>query len=247
MTGRPMADGANVDGLDPLQERLGHRFADRSHLERALTHASAVAEAHLAPSASYQRLEFLGDRVLALVIADMLIAAFPEADEGELARRLTALVRNESCAAVALDIGLGGWIRLGGGEVQSGGRKKAAILGDVCEAVIGALYLDGGLPVAGRFIGAHWRSRMLNWSGPLRDAKTTLQEWVQGRGLAAPTYAIVERSGPDHAPSFGVAVTIEGMAEVVGTGRSKREAEQKAATAVLIAQGVWRPEIHGSR
>ncbi len=236
-----------AENLAPLEARLGHRFAAIGHLERALTHASAVAEAHLGHAASYQRLEFLGDRVLALVIADLLIAAFPDAEEGELARRLTALVRNESCAEVALEIGLGGWIRLGGGEVQSGGRKKAAILGDVCEAVIGALYLDGGLPVARAFIAAEWKDRMLNWSGPLRDAKTTLQEWVQGRGLAAPTYEIVERSGPDHAPNFRVAVTIEGLAAVIGAGRSKREAEQKAATAVLIAQGVWRPETHDAR
>ncbi|MBZ9935434.1 ribonuclease III [Mesorhizobium sp. BR1-1-16] len=233
-------------GLAPLEQSLGHRFTTIDLLERALTHASAVAEAHLGHAASYQRLEFLGDRVLALVIADMLIAAFPEAEEGELARRLTALVRNESCAEVALEIGLGNWIRLGGGEIQSGGRKKAAILGDVCEAVIGALYLDGGLTVAHDFIAAHWQARMLNWNGPLRDAKTTLQEWVQGRGLAAPTYEIVERSGPDHAPSFRVAVTIDSMPIVIGAGRSKREAEQKAATAVLVAQGVWRPETHGT-
>ena len=233
--------------LASLEERIDHRFAEPALLERALTHASAVAESPRDATASYQRLEFLGDRVLALVIADMLLEAFPDADEGELARRLTALVRNESCAAVALEIGLGGWVRLGGGEVQSGGRKKAAILGDVCEAVIGALFLDGGLDAARRFIAARWRARMLNWHGPLRDAKTTLQEWVQGRGLAAPTYAIVERHGPDHAPRFRVAVAIEGMAKSLGEGPTKREAEQKAATAVLIAQGVWRPETHASR
>lgn len=233
--------------LQALEDRLRHRFATPSHLERALTHASAVAETHQAPSESYQRLEFLGDRVLALVIADMLIAAFPDADEGELARRLTGLVRNESCAEVAIEIGLGNWIRLGGGEVQSGGRRKAAILGDVCEAVIGALFLDGGLAVARAFIVENWRKRMLNWTGPLRDAKTTLQEWVQGRGLAAPKYEIVQRSGPDHAPSFEVEVKVDGMSAVVGSGRSKREAEQKAATAVLIAEGVWREETHARR
>ena len=232
-------------GLAPLEEILAHHFADATLLERALTHASAVADANGAHSESYQRLEFLGDRVLALVIADMLLEAFPDAEEGELARRLTALVRNESCAEVALEIGLGNWIRLGGSELQSGGRRKVAILGDVCEAVIGALFLDGGLPTAQRFVTAHWRGRMENWSGPQRDAKTTLQEWVQGRGLAAPTYAIVERSGPDHAPNFRVAVTVEDLPAVIGAGRSKREAEQKAATAMLIAEGVWRPETHG--
>lgn len=235
---------ASEEPLQRLEERIGHRFASRGHLVRALTHASAVAESNLAQGESYQRLEFLGDRVLALVIADMLLEAFPKADEGELARRLTGLVRNESCAEVATDIDLGSWIRLGGGEVQSGGRRKAAILGDVCEAVIGAIFVDGGLDAARAFIDRNWRKRMLNWTGPLRDAKTTLQEWVQGRGLATPKYEIAERSGPDHAPHFTVEVKIEGMPAVLGTGRSRREAEQKAATAVLRAQGVWREETN---
>lgn len=229
-----------TDLFQPLEDRLGHRFATPSHLLRALTHASAVAEDRLAPGESYQRLEFLGDRVLALVIADMLLDAFPAADEGELARRLNGLVRNESCAEVALSIGLDEWIRLGGGENQSGGRRKAAILGDVCEAVIGALFLDGGLPAARAFIERHWRALMVNWSTPLRDAKTTLQEWAQGRGLPTPKYAIVDRSGPDHEPNFVVEVAIEGTSPLLGKGRSRREAEQKAATAMLIAGGVWK-------
>lgn len=228
------------DFLRPLEDRLGHSFTKPLLLSRALTHASAVAEDKLSPGESYQRLEFLGDRVLALVIADMLLEAFPDADEGELARRLNGLVRNESCAEVALGIGLDAWIRLGGGEQQSGGRKKAAILGDVCEAVIGALFLDGGLDVASGFIGRHWRERMLNWAAPLRDAKTTLQEWAQGRGLAAPRYEIVDRSGPDHAPNFVVEVSTTGMHSVLGKGRSRREAEQAAASAMLIAAGVWK-------
>jgi ribonuclease-3 len=143
-----------------------------------------------------------------------------------------------------MEVGLGAWIRLGGGEVQSGGRKKAAILGDVCEAVIGAVFLDGGLDAARRFVDRYWRPRMLNWSGPLRDAKTTLQEWVQSRGLPIPKYAIASRSGPDHAPSFVVEVTINGLAAMIGTGGSRREAEQRAATAVLVAEKVWRPETH---
>jgi ribonuclease-3 len=233
-----------TDPLRQFEDRIGYRFTDRSHLVRALTNASAVAEEHLAPNESYQRLEFLGDRVLALVIADMLIEAFPVADEGELARRLTGLVRNESCAEVATDIDLGNWMRLGGGEVQSGGRRKAAILGDVCEALIGGLFLDGGLPAARNFIEQNWRKRMLHWNGPLRDAKTTLQELVQGKGLAAPRYEIVERSGPDHAPNFVVEVKVDTMRPLTGAGRSKREAEQKAASAVLIAEGVWSKEAN---
>jgi len=223
-----------------LEDRLGHRFAVQSHLSRALTHPSAVAEEQLGPGESYQRLEFLGDRVLALVIADMLLEAFPLADEGELARRLNGLVRNESCAEVAIELGLGQWIRLGGGEQQSGGRRKAAILGDVCEAVIGALFVDGGLPVARAFVERHWRKLMLNWTGPLRDAKTTLQEWAQGRGLPMPKYTIVDRSGPDHEPNFVVEVEIEGMRSQSGRGRSRRDAEQKAAAAMLNSAGLWK-------
>lgn len=235
-----------TDPLRTLEDRLGHRFVDPDRLGRALTHASAIAEDRGAAGQSYQRLEFLGDRVLALAIADMLLAAFPQADEGELARRLNGLVRNESCAEVALSLGLDQWIRLGGGELQSGGRRKAAILGDVCEAVIGALFIDGGLPVAQAFIERHWRPLMLNSTTPLRDAKTTLQEWAQGRGLPTPRYVIVERSGPDHQPSFKVAAEIDGVPSETGRGRSRREAEQKAAAAMLAAVGVWKAEMHGN-
>ncbi|MFO1184234.1 MAG: ribonuclease III [Bauldia sp.] len=208
-------------------------------MRQALTHSSAAAESGLKPGANYQRLEFLGDRVLALVVADMLVSAFPGAAEGELARRLTALVRNETCAEVARQIDLGAAIRLGGGEVQSGGRSKAAILGDVCEALIGALYLDGGLSVARGFIETWWRPRMHAADAPLRDAKTTLQEWAQGRGLAAPSYAIVERSGPEHAPRFVVEAMVAGLAPARGEGGSRRVAEQAAATLILNREGVW--------
>lgn len=219
--------------LPALERRIGYQFKDRDLIRTALTHASA------GPGASYQRLEFLGDRVLALIVAEMLLAAFPEAPEGELAQRLTRLVRNESCAEVAESLDFGSAIRLGEGERNSGGRKKAAILGDVCEAVIGALYLDGGIDAARAFIEANWRERMLHWQGPLRDAKTTLQEWAQGRGLPMPVYTITGRSGPDHAPRFEVAVAVEGVAESRGEGRSRREAEQAAAAIMLLREGVW--------
>ena len=217
---------------EALEERLGHRFADPKLLVRALTHASATGS-------SYQRLEFLGDRVLGLVIAEMLLDAFPKAAEGELAQRFTALVRNETCAEVAEALDLGPAIRLGAGEAQSGGRKKAAILGEVCEAVIGAVDLDGGIEPARRLIGAQWRDRMATRLKPIRDAKTTLQEWAQGKGFTTPTYAIVGRSGPDHAPRFEVEVKVETLEPCHGEGRSRREAEQDAATAVLVRQGVW--------
>jgi ribonuclease-3 len=227
--------------LSALEARIGYAFSDRSLLIIALTHGSAVVNA----AASYQRLEFLGDRVLALIIAEMLYAAFPGASEGELAQRLTALVRNEACADVARALDLGEAIRLGSGEIQSGGRRKAAILGDVCEALIGAIYLDGGLEPSRRLIEANWHERMNASGASLRDAKTTLQEWAQGRGLPAPSYQIVGRSGPDHAPRFEVEVTVEALTPCRGEGRTRREAEQDAAAAVLTRQGLW-PEAAGN-
>ena len=220
--------------LTALEDRLGHRFADRTLLVTALTHASARKA-----TASYQRLEFLGDRVLGLAIAEMLLAAFPGAAEGELAQRFTALVRNEVCADVARALDLGPAIRLGSGEAQSGGRTKAAILGDVCEAVIGALYLDGGLDAATALIALHWRERMETWQGLMRDAKTILQEWAQGRGFPTPTYRIVDRRGPDHAPRFEVEVMVDSLGPARGEGRTRRDAEQEAATAVLVRERVW--------
>jgi ribonuclease-3 len=228
--------GRGDAALDALERRIGHGFSDRTLLLTAITHASASGSG----KANYQRLEFLGDRVLALVVSEMLLEAFPKATEGELAQRLTGLVRNESCAEVAIALDLGAAIRLGGGEAQSGGRQKAAILGDVCEAVIGALHLDGGFDVARRFNTEQWRGRMLNWSGPLRDAKTTLQEWAQAKGMSTPAYVIVARSGPDHAPAFEVEVRLQNGAPGRGAGKTRRDAEQAAASAVLHREGVWK-------
>lgn len=233
---KPGGDAA----IAALERRIGHTFANRELLLTALTHASAVGDFTAPVRASYQRLEFLGDRVLALVVSEMLLEAFPRAVEGELAQRLTGLVRNETCAEVAAGLDLGQAIRLGGGEAQSGGRQKAAILGDVCEAVIGAMHLDGGIDTARRFIASQWRERMLNWRGPLRDAKSTLQEWAQARGLSTPTYSIVDRSGPDHAPVFSVEVAVDKDAPAQGEGLSRRDAEQNAAAALLRRRGVWR-------
>lgn len=224
--------------IDLLAERLGHRFADRTWLQRALTHRSAVAGEEGAVL-SYQRLEFLGDRVLGLVVADMLVNALPEADEGELARRLNMLVRRETCADVGRELDLGAAIRLGAGERIAGGRAREAILADVMEAVIAAIHLDAGFEAARVFVDRHWRPRMTRLSGPLRDAKTTLQEWAQGRGAPTPTYETLDRSGPDHAPRFTVAVLIRGEEVGRGIGRSKRDAEQEAAATVLRREGLW--------
>ncbi|HET7716413.1 MAG TPA: ribonuclease III [Bauldia sp.] len=230
-----MRKGGNA-AIEALEARLGHRFADRKLLETALTHASAAGSGR----ASYQRLEFLGDRVLALAVSEMLIETFPKANEGELAQRLTALVRNESCAEVAMALDVGAAIRLGTGEAQAGGRTKAAILGDVCEALIGAIHLDAGIEAARRFVRANWDVRMRAWKGTMRDAKTTLQEWAQGRGIGTPVYSIVARHGPDHAPLFEVEVTIDSLAPQRGEGRTRRDAEQLAAAAVLVREGVWK-------
>ena len=218
--------------LEALEGRLQYRFKDRAGLQRALTHRSAVPGDQVAHE-SYQRHEFLGDRVLALVVAEMLFSTYPREEEGDLARRLNQLVRRETCAEVALDLDLGSVLRLGAGERQSGGRRKEAILGDVAEAVIAAIYLDGGFDAAKDFVLRNWKPRMESLTGPLRDSKTLLQEWAQGRGQGLPSYAIVERSGPDHAPTFRVVVTIDGEQVGEGQGKSKRDAEQAAAAEAL--------------
>ncbi|MEZ5839942.1 MAG: ribonuclease III [Hyphomicrobiales bacterium] len=238
MKNQPDAD------LDRLEDRLGHHFSDRDLLEKALTHMSAIVDPRDA-GRTYQRLEFLGDRVLALAVADMLIEAFPDAEEGELARRLNHMVKAETCAEVALELDLGPYLRLGGGEAQSGGRRKKAILGDVCEAVIGAIYRDGGFLPAAQFVMRNWKDRMLGWSGPLRDPKTTLQEWAHGRGVDAPVYRLAGRSGPDHAPVFVVEAEVSGLAPESGSGTSKRNAEQAAARAFLVREGVWSEDHRG--
>lgn len=218
--------------LEALEGRLQYRFKDRAGLLRALTHRSAVPGDQVAHE-SYQRHEFLGDRVLALVVAEMLFTAYPREEEGDLARRLNQLVRRETCAEVAIDLDLGSVLRLGVGERQSGGRRKEAILGDVAEAVIAAIYLDGGFDAAKDFVLRNWKPRMESLTGPLRDSKTLLQEWAQGRGQGLPAYSIVDRSGPDHAPTFRVVVTIDGETAGEGQGKSKRDAEQAAAAEAL--------------
>jgi ribonuclease-3 len=220
-----------------LEERIGYRFTDGAMLEIALTHISALKGARNR-AGSYQRLEFLGDHVLGLVISDMLFRAFPKADEGELSRRLADLVRKETCAEIARMIDLGAAIRVGSSEANAGARKRPAILADVCEAVIGAVYLDGGYKAAEGLVERLWQVRMMAKAQPLRDPKTVLQEWAQARGLPTPAYREVARSGPDHNPEFRVAVQLPAFAPAEGMGRSKRAAEQAAAAAMLVREGV---------
>ncbi len=233
-----MPRDTNGKALNELKKRLGHDFADENLLIVALTHASALDPSE-SVAGSYQRLEFLGDRVLGLAVATMLHRHFPSADEGELARRFNHMVKRETCAEIAIELSIGEVMRIGQSEAQTGGRKKTALLADICEAVIAAIYLDGGFDVAENFVRRLWEPRMLSWSGPLRDAKTTLQEWAQSKGLPTPRYDVISRDGPDHAPSFIVGVTVQGLAQGKGKGGSKRIAEQSAAEVVLRREGVW--------
>lgn len=211
--------------IEALQSKLDYRFKNAELLTEALTHRSDTAGKHR----NYERLEFLGDRVLSLVIADMLLRQYPSDDQGALAKRHVALVRKETLAEVAQEIGLGLYITLSKGEDDAGGRENPGLLSDVCEALIAAMYYDGGLPAAENFIRTHWSGRMMQYSAPPRDAKTALQEWAQGRGLPLPQYNVRSRKGPDHAPVFEISVTIDGSASALGAGASKRAAEQEAA------------------
>ena len=219
--------------LFTLEARLGHTFSDSELLQRALTHVSAPASSGPDRSHSYQRLEFLGDRVLGVAVAEMLYRAYPEATEGELSMRLAKLVRRETCAAVAEEWEVGPHIVLGQGEARGGGRKKSAILSDICESLIGAVYLDAGFDAARDLVLRSWMSRMSADLEPERDAKTAVQEWAQGRALPAPRYVEVSRSGPAHMPSFIMQVELEGFEPERGEASSKRAAEQAAAQAFL--------------
>jgi len=225
----------DADRLASLEERLGHRFADPQLLTLALSHASISAT-------SNERLEFLGDRVLGLIIAGKLFAENPLQDEGGLAVRFNALVRGETCARAARLAGLSPYIIMAGSEAESGGRDKPAILAGACEAVIAALYLDGGMAAAERFVLQYWANEFGQADTDLRDAKTALQEWAQSGALQAkpqPKYRLAQRTGPDHAPLFTVEVELPGHDPEAGEGPTKRDAEQSAARRMLIKLGVW--------
>ncbi len=219
-----------------LEDRIGYKFADKALLERALTHISALPGGNRANS--YQRLEFLGDHVLGLVVSDMLYSAFPKANEGELSRRLADLVRKETCAEVARAMELGPVLKLGSSESNAGGRLRTTILGDACEALVGAVFLDGGFAAAEELVARFWKERMLKPLRPLRDPKTMLQEWAQARGLPTPAYQELARTGPHHKPKFSVSVSLPGRPPAKGSGASKRAAEQAAAAAMLSHVGV---------
>lgn len=218
-----------------LEDRIGYTFNDPARLEGALTHASARP----AGGTDYQRLEFLGDRVLGLVVADWLYQAYPIANEGEMSVRLNALVNAETLAEIAEDIGLSDWIKAGRELRGVTGRKRVNMRSDVMEALIAAIYLDGGYEPARTFIRSFWKNHADKASSARRDAKTELQEWAHQTHSVTPSYTVASRTGPDHDPTFVVTVAIAGIDEEQGSGRSKREAEQAAARAVLIRETVW--------
>ena len=228
-----MASNPRLDAVAALEEALGHTFQDRELLERALTHASVGDGARNVRH--YERLEFLGDRVLGLLAAERLLALEPNAREGEMSPKLAALVNGRTCARVARKFGLGAAIKLSPGESKSGGRDKDTILGDACEALIAALYIDAGLERTRSFFLKFWADEFANIDGAhSKDPKTQLQEWAQGRGLGLPRYELKSRKGPDHAPRFVVEVAIEGYEPEEGDGSSLREAEKCAALVMLM-------------
>ena len=217
--------GALMTALEVFQQKLGHRFKDSQLLDRALRHASLDVDD------DNEKLEFLGDRVLGLVIADRLVADYSDEAEGALARRLSQLVSRRSCAAVAEDMALADVLRTDEG-IRNTEHMSHNMLADACEAVLGAIYLDGGLEAARAVIEAHWQSLFVGQVDAPIDSKSALQEWLMQRGLPVPDYEIIDRTGPDHAPEFNVGVTCaQGSAQ--GSGRSRKIAEQRAASALL--------------
>ncbi|OWZ93370.1 ribonuclease III [Sinorhizobium sp. LM21] len=221
---------------------IGYQFTEKERLDRALTHSSARS----AKGSNYQRLEFLGDRVLGLCVAELLFQTFRDANEGELSVRLNQLVSAESCAKVADDLELHQFIRTGSDVKKITGKAMMNVRADVVESLIAAIYLDGGLEAARGFVLRHWKDRAVRADGARRDAKTELQEWAHAKFGIAPAYRTDERSGPDHDPRFTVTVEVTGVAPETGTDRSKRGAEQVAATKLLEREGVWRKSSAGN-
>lgn len=213
--------------LAEFEARFGHHFKNADHLNLALTHSSTGA------GRNYERLEFLGDRVLGLVMAELLYDVFPDEVEGDLAKRHAALVSGETLAIIAEQINLGDVLNLSHGERAGGGAKNENILADVMEALIGAVYLDNGLSACKSVISTLWNNILHTMKEPPRDPKTALQEWAQGRGLPLPKYEMTGREGPDHAPVFTISVLVEGFDRLSAEGPSRRAAEKSAAILLL--------------
>lgn len=229
---------SRADAVAALERRLGHDFKDPTLLERALTHSSVGEGASEAPGDN-ERLEFLGDRVLGLLVADRLTRVFPDADEGSLSARLHSLVDRHACGRVGERLGVGPALRLSAGETKTGGRRKEGVIANAVEAILAAVYRDGGLDAARAVFERAWADEL---SAPppaaVVNPKSALQEWAQGEGRPLPTYRIIERTGSDHAPTFSVEVSVEGVEPLTGQGRSRQDAEKAAALAMLNREGV---------
>lgn len=225
-----------------FESRIGYTFSSRSLLDQALSHSSARDR----KGTDNERLEFLGDRVLGLVVAEMLYERFKAIAEGELARRFNGLVRMETCADVAREIDIGPELILGEGEDEAGGRHKERILANACEAVLGAVFLDGGFETARLMVNRFWGPRLESAADDPIDAKTALQEWAQGLGLALPCYVEVARAGPAHKPHFTSEVRVSGKEPARGEGSSKRAAERTAAETLLLREGIWTRDRDGT-
>lgn len=218
-----------------VEDRIGHRFSNRERLNRALTHSSS----RTASQGNYERLEFLGDRVLGLCVAELLFDHFGTASEGELSVRLNQLVSAQTCSEVADELQLHEFIKTGADVKKLTGKRMANVRADVVESLIAAIYLDAGLEAARAFILRHWSARALADGAARRDAKTELQEWAHARFGVTPVYRVTAREGPDHEPVFTVVVDIDGVKPARGESSSKRAAEQVAATAILEREGIW--------
>ncbi len=216
--------------LEELQQKIGYQFTDQDLLETALTHSSTGKEKN------YERLEFLGDRVLGLVIASLLFAKFPDEKEGDMAKRLASLVQGQTLAELSGRIDLGDFILFSDSEAAAGGAENEHILADVFEAVIGAIYLDGGFEPCRVLIETNWQDILFTMKKPPQHPKTAIQEWAQGQGLPLPLYEVTAQTGPDHAPIFEIKLTVKGHGPIHASGRSRAEAEKEAAH--LFMEGV---------
>ena len=229
--GIKVAPELSAELRDACQAALGYKFKAPELLDRAMTHRSA-AQGHSAEW-SNERLEFLGDRVLGLIVVEALLERFPHQREGELAPRLNALVSRDQCGIIGSALGLGAYLIIDKAERLNGGSSKPSLLANALEAVLGAIYLDGGLPPSRKFILRHWKSAMQGVIASPRDPKSALQEWAQGEGFATPRYSHSDPSGPDHAPIFTASVQVSDLIPVAGIGASKQEAERAAARAMM--------------
>jgi len=232
--GSPKLDASKIA---KLEAKIGHKFVSHKNLILALTHASATKQS--GSIAHYERLEFLGDRVLGLSVSQILYNSFPKATEGELSVRLNALVSGKTCADIADEIGIHEFIQAGADMKQLASKRMRSVRADVIESLIAAIYLDGGLVAAEAFVKRFWDARLHQKGAANRDSKTALQEWAHANSHKTPIYEIKEQTGPDHDPRFVVEVVILGVESCNGSGRSKRIAEQAAAQSVLLREGAW--------